>query len=429
MNKVKLSRSFTILFVAILCLLSLTVLNVKANPFIPKGSVAQDPSPPSIEVQSPTPEQRLNPTNDVWLKFKVTVPKTSWGSIGTTFGSITSVSYILDSMQEQNLNLNKAEYGVLSYSINLGQLSGGKYTLKIIAEGSGYYGIATHDLYAGSKPSFKEVMQTKSLNNSVQYNFWVEGSSNIIISSPTEELNLPNLSMPKEHINYTITNKNGSYWVKIQGKYPIKILNSNTPEINFPMIYPTPPNTTNIHITLNGKELNWSNYTQTYPETLHHTAIGDWTMIQCLIENVKDAFLLEIQYEHPIQQLKGIYTFLYDLNINPYLSDQSPKSIAYFTINFETTISDLQIFTTKTDSNWNPLNFTTQTNEPNTIIATQIESKYLEPLLGDLVVSFNTPVSGEISGFLLTASPAIVILAVVILGLVVNLAKKRKKPR
>jgi hypothetical protein len=76
---------------------------VKANPFFPKGSVAQDPSPPLIEVQSPTPEQRLNPTNDIWLKFKVTVPKTSWGSIGTTFGSITSVSYILDSRQEHNL--------------------------------------------------------------------------------------------------------------------------------------------------------------------------------------------------------------------------------------------------------------------------------------------------------------------------------------
>ena len=312
MNKSVLIKALFLLVTFVVSTILPSILNVKANPFFPKGSVAHDPSPPSFEVQSPKPEQRLNPTNDVWLKFKVTVPLTSWDGIGTTFGSIISVSYILDSKQEQNLVIYKNdEHGAISYSINLGRLSGGKHTLKISAEGSGWYGTATHDLYAGSKPSFKEVMQTKSLNNSVQYDFWVEDSSNIIISSPSEELNLPNLSIPKESINYTITNKNGSYWAKIQGKYPIKILNSNTPQINLPMLYPTPPNTTNIHIKLNGQELNWSNYTQTYPDLLHHTAIGEWSMIQCILENVSESFLLEIQYKHPIQQIDGSLSLIH----------------------------------------------------------------------------------------------------------------------
>jgi hypothetical protein len=165
---------------------------VKANPFIPKGSVAHEPTLPLIEVQSPTKELRLEPSSEIWLKFKVTVPKTSWGSIGTTYGSITSVSYILDSNQKQMLNLTKPEYGVSKYSINIGQLSEGKHTIKIIVVGSGYYGTATHDLYAGSNPSFKEVMKTKLLENSVQIVFGVGESSNFDVY--TLELPSPTLT-------------------------------------------------------------------------------------------------------------------------------------------------------------------------------------------------------------------------------------------
>ena len=185
----------------------------KANPFIPKGSVAHEPTLPLIEVQSPTKEQKLEPSSEIWLKFKVTVPKTSWGSIGTTFGRITSVRYILDSNPKQTLNLTKAEYGVSTYSVNLGQLSDGKHTIKIIAVGSGYYGTATHDLYAGSDPSFKEVMKTKLLENSVQIVFGIGESSNFdvytlelpsptltpsptIASTPTSTLDSPQIALP-----------------------------------------------------------------------------------------------------------------------------------------------------------------------------------------------------------------------------------------
>jgi len=245
----------------------------------------------------------------------------------------------------------------------------------------------------------------------------------VLNAKAQEEPTTLKLSMPKEYINYTITNKNGSHWAKIQGKYPIKILNSNKPQINLPMVYPTPPNTTNIQITLNGQELNYNNYTQIYPETLHHTAIGDWTMIQCLLENVTDTFLLEIQYEHPIQQIEGYHTFLYDLNIRPYLSTQSPNSIAYFTINFEIPLSEIKISTTKTKTNWNPLHYTIEIDESKTTIKTQINSNYLEPLTGDLVVSFITAVSEENHSFLRTVLVSTVVLIVVTLWLLCHLLK------
>ncbi|MEM2099316.1 MAG: hypothetical protein QXU99_06210 [Candidatus Bathyarchaeia archaeon] len=158
---------------------------VNANPVIPRGSVAE-PIPPSIDVQSPLEGQRLNAKNGVWLTFKVNVPLTSWGSVGTSFGNVTSVRFILDQGQEQQLYLDKAdEHGVIRYSLNLGQLSSGKHTIEIIVEGLAYHGTATHDFYFGSTPSLAEAMPKKLLNNTVQISFTVEGGFNALSVSPS----------------------------------------------------------------------------------------------------------------------------------------------------------------------------------------------------------------------------------------------------
>jgi hypothetical protein len=205
---------------------------VEANPVIPRGSVAEDPSPPSIEVQSPLEGQRLTPADGVWLKFKVTVPKTSWGSIGTTFGDVTSVRFILDSEQEQDLNLNQAdEHGVMSYSLNLGKLSGGEHTLKIIAEGIGYYGTATHDLYPGSNPSFLEVMHTKSLNSTVQISFAVEGSSNVTCVSPSVQVLSPEnrtYEVANVSLNFTVDGVASQAWYVLDSGGSIPLVENTT---------------------------------------------------------------------------------------------------------------------------------------------------------------------------------------------------------
>jgi len=203
------------------------------------------------------------------------------------------------------------------------------------------------------------------------------------------------IAMPEEYINYTITRVDGTLWAKIDGTYPIYLLSESEgdsqcfPPDELPMVYPTPPDTINIHVKMNETELDWSNYTEAYPNALHHTAIGDWPMIYCVIAPVSDYFVVKIHYEHPVQLINGSYLFLYDLNISPYLSSQSPSSTAYFTIRMEINISNLQAYTTETDSIWNPINYTTSQEGTTEIITIQIHSEYSKQLLGDLAIMFS----------------------------------------
>jgi hypothetical protein len=199
------------------------------------------------------------------------------------------------------------------------------------------------------------------------------------------------IAMPEEYINYTITRVNGTLWAKIDGTYPIYLLSESegdsqcVPLDELPMVYPTPPGTTNIHVKMNETELDWSNYLH----DTHHTAIGDWHMIYCVIAPVSDYIMLKIHYEHPVQVINGSYLFLYDLNINPYLSSWSPNSTAHFTISMETSTSNLKAYTTETDSIWNPINYTTSQEDTTEIITIQIHSEYSKPLLGDLAITFS----------------------------------------
>ena len=201
----------------------------------------------------------------------------------------------------------------------------------------------------------------------------------------------PSLAMPVEYVNYTITNVNGSLWAKIDGNYPIYI--QNTPDCVFngelPMVYPMPPGTTNIHVTLGNQELSWSYYTQSYPGALHHTAIGDWWMIYSLLGNVSGFFVLKIHYEHPLEVVNGSYLFLYDLNISPYLSEVNNNSTAYFRMRMETNATNLHAYATETDTKWNPINYTTAKEGSIDVVSIQMYSEYDKPLQGDLVVVFS----------------------------------------
>ena len=217
------------------------------------------------------------------------------------------------------------------------------------------------------------------------------------------------LSMPTEYVNYTITRANGTLWAKMEGTYPIFVTEADSSGVSpsiLPMVYPTPPGTRNIQVTLNGTELGWDNYTQTYPTALHHTAVGDWPMINCTISNVSSHFVLKIKYEHPLTTINGSYLFLYDLNIDPYLSPQSPTSTAYFNIHTDMDILNWKAYTTKTDIIWNPINYTASYEGTRQVISIQIQSEYSKPLAGDLVVTFDgegTPQSPSLTVLALLA--------------------------
>jgi hypothetical protein len=200
--------------------------------------------------------------------------------------------------------------------------------------------------------------------------------------------NAASLSMPEEYVNYTITRVDGVLWAKIDGTYPITYSGS---EDSMLMVYPTPPGTTNISVWLNDALLDWSNFTEVYPEMLHHTAIGDWQMISTVLQPVSDYFVLKIHYEHPIQVINGSYVFLYDLNIKEYLSTDANKSIAHFIIHFETEIADLNVNTVfGVDETLKPIEFTVSGENPMEIRVDEV-SEFDKPLPGDLLVSFSEP--------------------------------------
>ena len=257
------------------------------------------------------------------------------------------------------------------------------------------------------------------------------------------------LEMPEEYINYTISLVNGSLWAKVDGTYPLtkfgiecqdQALSINDTWFTFtgdtlPMVYPTPPGTTNISVKMDETELEWSNYTQSFPDATHYTAIGDWPMISCTIYHVLDQFMLKIHYEHPIMLMNGSYTFLYDLNISPYLSPWSNKSTAHFNIKFETGYTDIQANTIATDGTLNPVEYTVTKDDAAETASLQVVSDYSEPLPGDLLISFNEGNESEQtnSGFLgssLRTEHGYALVAVILIAIVAMagyLSLKHKK--
>jgi len=247
----------------------------------------------------------------------------------------------------------------------------------------------------------------------------------------SEETNLLSsasfIAMPEEYINYTIASINGTLWAKIDGTYPLHIQFETEQEYmwdaTLPLVYPTPPDTTNIIVKMNETELSWSNYTEIYPYALHHTAIGDWSMINCTIYPIPEYFTLKIHYEHPIMLINGSYTFLYDLNISPYLSPYSNQSTAYFTMRMETNYTSLHVNTIALDETLTPINYATTRDDMAEIITFQIVSEYSKPLLGDILITFITSNAPSVVEF----SYLLIILPIAVIAtLIARIAYRRK---
>ena len=216
------------------------------------------------------------------------------------------------------------------------------------------------------------------------------------------------LTMPQEYLNYTITDVNGTPWAVIDGVYPMHLS-----EITFlPMVYPTPPGTTNMHIKLDGTELSWINYSEIDPTALHYTDIGEWQMVYCVVNPSSQDFMLQIHYEHPIQIINGSYTFLYDLNIDPYLSPANPNSTAHFRVQLPSNTTGLQVYTTGLEGKWTSKDFNSTKTDQGETVTFDIVSKYAEPLLGDIAFVLKDNAVPELSGWAVLTSVVVVSLAV-----------------
>ncbi len=232
--------------------------------------------------------------------------------------------------------------------------------------------------------------------------------------------------MPEEQVNYTITRNDCVMWAKIDGTYPITFSGS---EESIPMVYPTPPGTTNISITLNDAQLGWSNFTEAYPEEKHHTAIGDWHMISAVLSPVTGHFVLKIHYEHPLQIINGSYAFLYDLNIKEYLSASQNKSVCHYTIRMETNYSNLKVNTVfGDDETLRPINFTVSGENPAEIRIDEVSE--LGKLPGDLLVTFSdakTEENVDNSWVVITALLVVLVTAVLVVYLQIRTRRNREK--
>jgi hypothetical protein len=240
----------------------------------------------------------------------------------------------------------------------------------------------------------------------------MSGLGSIKVAFANSDESYPILAMPVEYVNYSITSINGTLWAKIDGDYPIYILNESEYALNgeLPMVYPIPPETIDIHVYLGTQELSWTNYTQAYPDALHHTAIGDWCMIYSLVGPVSNFFELKIHYEHPVEFINGSYLFLYNLNIGPYLSPKDSNSTCYYTIRMETNFTNLHAYTTGNDPVWNPINNTITHEDSATVVSIQEYSDYYKTLPGDMAVTFSA--NYQIQEFPPWITPAILLLLV-----------------
>ena len=133
--------------------------------------------------------------------------------------------------------------------------------------------------------------------------------------------------------------------------------------------------------------------------------------------------------------MNGSYTFLYDLNISPYLSPWSNKSTAHFNIKFETGYTDIQANTIATDGTLNPVEYTVTKDDAAETASLQVVSDYSEPLPGDLLISFNEGNESEQtnSGFLGSSLPTeyyyalVAIILIAIVAVAGYLSMKHKK--
>ena len=223
------------------------------------------------------------------------------------------------------------------------------------------------------------------------------------------------ISMPDESLNYTIVDVNGAPWAKIDGYYPIHQTYGLEGEL--PMVYPTPPGTVNITLTCNGEKLNWTDYTAfDSEEATHYTDIGNWSMIMCLVPLKSNNFVLTIHYEHPVQIINGSYTFLYDLNISPYLSSSYNVSTAHFAIRWESKESNIRLYTTGNNGTWSRRSFNSVEDNGIQVMNFDIVSDYSKPLPGDIVVTFDTKAATPL--YILIGLAALIVGALLVVTLI-----------
>jgi hypothetical protein len=77
-------------------------------------------------------------------------------------------------------------------------------------------------------------------------------------------------------------------------------------------------------------------------------------------------------------------------------------------------VSNLEAYTTETDSVWNPIDYTVSQEGATEVVAVQMYSEYDKPLLGDLVIMFSGTEAETAESALWVIIPLIVVAALLV---------------
>jgi hypothetical protein len=228
----------------------------------------------------------------------------------------------------------------------------------------------------------------------------------------------PSISMPVEYVNYTVSPVNGSLWASVDGTYPMQIPQAWVGQ-QLPMIYPMPTGVTNISIELNGQKVAFGNLTQADPDMLHYTYLGEWQIIFFTVQPTTPNFVLTVHYQHPIMKENGSYVFLYNLNINQYISNSSSESTAQFNISFPLNCYGFNVYLVAgqgalTNNTKTPVNFEISKNNGTQTVAFNIVSFYDEQPHDELV-TFNVLPNTEALFLSVIILPLIAVIVIVFL--------------
>ena len=411
-------------FAAFLILTALLPIRMANANFI--GAPTSAPPTPLVYVSSPRSNHQY-PTSNVPLMFTVTqspwMSANSGGIPDAVNPTYLPIEVWVDGAKVAQVPWDVSTAGIsyepktTAFNLTLTGLSDGLHFLEVNASVEGAYSNGTHPVLngvsTGSSGTIFFLVDPSPLTQALTAS----------LASAQEQASQGNQSqfttaMPIEYINYTVSSINGSLWATVDGIFPIQIPADWVGQ-ELPMLYPTPPGVTNISISLNGQPVSWSNYTLAYPDALHYTYLGNWSMI---IFNIKPAsvdFLLTIHYQHPIPKANGTYLFLYNLNISPYLSDTSNSSTAYFTVRFNTDVSNIKVYTVPgessipRDNTRTPVHFTTTNSKGTQTVAFTITSSFDKPVKGDELIVFNYPPTGfpwSLAAILITLAAIIIAL-------------------
>jgi parallel beta-helix repeat protein len=181
----------------------------------------------------------------------------------------------------------------------------------------------------------------------------------------------PAVEMYEEYIDVEIFTTNETVYAKVHGVY----LFSENEFGSLPMLYPLPPDSTDVKVFVNGNKTKWE-----YNDTTYSTYLGDFSMINWTIVPAPKQFTLEVEYCHQIPKLDRNFAYLYSMSARGYVPWHYGKTTAYIsvTVDFPDVFNPNTYMVSYSGVNWirNPVGHETSKKNTTLIIETKRTAKY-----------------------------------------------------